>query len=476
MDRRATAGRRLLLAYLGFVAAVAVVVVIGTAVQPTYGSLSPFGGTHYADVRTQPRPGGWSRDLGAVFAPSAPPECVVFHSQGVDERDELVTATVPTASSSGQNAECELSSPKTPGVLAMIDPTTGLVSWTTDLATELRTTVYSLVAHPSVTAGVIVVGIDGSHGDVLLALDLDTGKILSSGTAGSADEVINFAVSGELVLSVVPDSGGTLETYLLRRIDDLSKAIWTQAMSSTIFPELLPDRVVVPMPNETVVVDGGSGRVSRWGANIWRNQGVQVVGDQVLSVAIGLGVGVTSSLVLYAADGTRVWSVPANDIAALAVSRTCILVSSGDGTLSCHDRATGRTRWSSAMPGEVSGTPDGSTTDDILVTGTVRSGDETLRVTELDAASGRARFSTTIPRGATVAGQARSTGYALDSSGTDGNSRLSAFDLDTGHALWTYSASEVEVWGGRLVDITARGIARELVDGRASAEHGMLVG
>lgn len=459
-----SAGRWISAGYVALAALTALVLVIGAAVQPSYGSLPPYLGTHLVDLRSAPVPEGWRNDLAATFAPSAPGQCVSFRAGTFDGRHEVVTATVPSSSTTGQNAECEVASPATGGRIAMLDPVTGRTIWARSLATDLDMTVFSLVWHASVEAGVVVVGIDGSKGDVMLSLDARTGATLSSAHLSLPDEVINFGVSGSLVMSVVPDVGGSVVTYSLRRVENLRSLLWTRTMSSSLFPELLPDRLVVPLVGSTVSVDGVTGRESTWGADLRALQGVRVVDDHLIAVTTPAGVGLGSSVVLLAASGRRIWEHPASDITALAVSRACIVVSSGSSEQTCLDRSSGRVLWRATIPGAIVGTPEGARTDDIELIGPVTSSSATLSISMIDGSSGKVRFVTTIPRGADVVGHSVSTGYALDTSAADGEADLTAFDLSSGATLWSRRASDLEVWGGRLVEVTNAGVARELTD------------
>lgn len=471
--RPVSPARAVAISYLALVVVVALIAAVGTLVQPVYGTMAPYGGTAFADVRSQPTASGWRLDLAKTLSPRTPARCIAFHAGAAGEHRELVTASLPTPNATNESAGCQVASSDAPGILTMVDPDSGTVVWTRNLSADLRTTVFSLVWHVSRAAGLVVVGIDGSRGDRLLSIDLGTGRTVSSTSVAHSDEVINFGVSGRMVLSVVPDSGGTLETYYLRRVDHLSKTIWTNSLSSTIFPEVLPDRIIIPMPNETVVIDGATGEQSRWGANLWRNQGILVMGDHVLAVTVSLGVGVAASLVLYDADGHRVWSTPAAEISALDVSRSCVLVSSSS-TVTCHEKRTGKARWTAPLDGQVDRTPDGAKTDDILITKTVRAGATALVITQSDGANGHPRFSTTIPRGAGIAGEGTTTGYSLDTSAPTGGATLLAFDLDSGRTLWTLRAPDLAIWGGRLVRITANGFAEELTDGVAARGRAML--
>ncbi|MCU1527177.1 MAG: hypothetical protein JWP75_940 [Frondihabitans sp.] len=473
--RRIPLARRVAFGYLALAVVIALVAVLGTVLQPVYGSMKPYGGTSFVDVRSRPTASGWSLDLARTFSRTAPARCLAFHADTVGRHREVVTATLPSPDSSAATAACGEDSPDTPGILTMLDPVTGAVVWKRDLSRDLDMTVSSLVWHASRVAGVVVVGVDGSLGDRLLSLDVDTGRTVSSAAVSQSDEVINFGVSGDLVLSVVPDSGGTLDTYYLRRVGDLSKTVWTGSLSSTIFPEMLPDRLIIPMPTETLTVDGVTGDESRWGADLWRNQGILVMGDQVLAVTVSLGVGVEASLLLYDSSGHRVWSTPAAAISALNVSRSCVLVSSSS-TVTCHDKRTGVPRWTTSLNGQVNGTPDGSTTDDVVGTATVHEGATSLDVTVFDGATGQPRFTANIPRGADIVGEGTTTGYTLDSTSPAGMSTLMAFDLDSGLTLWSLTEPDLELWGGHLVQISANGVAQELTDDHSARSHAMLDG
>jgi outer membrane protein assembly factor BamB len=474
--RTRSAVRTLLLAYGALLAAIGLVVGGGSVLQPVYGSEAPYGGTRYGEVRTRPTPNGWSLSLASEFDPAVPPRCFTFRPGSVDAGHELVSAELPTAGSTGQDAECEVSSPETAGRLVMLDPATGRVLWRRSLASDLHETVFSLVWHASRSAGVVVVGVDGSKGDFLLTLAVGSGKTLSEGTVDGPDAVINFAVSDHLVVSVVPDVGGAVDTYSLRRTTDLGTELWSRSISSVLLPQLLPDRFVVPLPDGTVAVDGVTGRERPWGGDLRRLEGVRVTGDRVVAQTTPRRVGQASSVVMLDATGQRVWSRPEPSITQLAVSRGCVVVSTGAVRVTCLDPATGAVRWSSEVAGSVIGTPDGSTTSDVVSIGPVHAQDTALTVSEIDGRTGRVRFRTLLPRGSDVAAQATATGYSLGTDSSTGASTMSGFDLDSGRTLWNLRAADLDIWGGELVEITRTGIVHRLVDGRATAGHDMLVG
>ncbi|ARC57241.1 Outer membrane protein assembly factor BamB [Frondihabitans sp. 762G35] len=476
-DGRRSPLRRVGLLYLGLLALTALVAGAGAAAQPVYGSLAPAGGTTVADVRDRPTPTGWTRALVPLFGEGIPASCFSFRDETIDARHVVVTATVPPPSSTAENQECQVSGARTAGIVVALDPESGAVLWRRDLELDLGTTVSSLIAHAAPSAGAVVIGIDGSGGDTLIALSAANGDTISQGSIDRIDEVINFAVSGSLVLSVVPDSGGTVQTYSLRRLDSLDTLRWRRAMSTAIYPEFLSDRVVVPLVSGTIQVSGETGRETPWGTDIRRVQSVRPVDDdQLLTVTYPRGVGLSSTMTLLDRDGRALWSQPIPQLAALVPSRTCIVASTGAASLTCFDRSTGRSRWTAPISGDVIGTPPGSTTDDIQVIGPVGGTDSTLTIREVDAGSGRIRFTTTMPRGSAVVGQGTTTGYGLDTTGGDGRSRATAFDLDDGRTLWTIAAADVRLWGGRLVEISSSGVAGELVGTTRPPRHGMLDG
>ncbi|WP_344793659.1 PQQ-binding-like beta-propeller repeat protein [Frondihabitans peucedani] len=474
--RRLSTARLVLVAYLAGAAVVALVVGGGAALQPVYGSDEPYGGTTFQEVRQSPSPSGWSVPLAEEFAPGLPTDCPGFRAGGVDARHEIVTATLPPAGSTGSDAACEVSSPSTPGHLVMIDPQTGRITWRRSLERDLGMQVFSVVWHASRSAGAVVVGVAGSRGDYLLSLDTATGRTVSSTRVDAPDDAINFAVSGRLVVSVAPDIGGAVNTYSLRRIDRLGDRLWSRSISSVLFPQLLPDRLVVPLPDRTVSVDGATGAETAWKHDLRDLEGVRVSGETVVAQTVPKGVGLQPSVVLLDRTGRTLWSRPAPSISGLTVSRGCVVLETGSERVTCLDPADGRARWSTAVAGSVVGTPEGSTTSDVETIGPVHARDTALTVSELDGESGRVRFQTSLPRGAAVVGQSTATGYALGTSSATGASTLLAFDLASGRTLWTLSRGQLDVWGGRPVEITRRGVARELVDGRGEPGRGMLVG
>ncbi|GAA4665485.1 outer membrane protein assembly factor BamB family protein [Frondihabitans cladoniiphilus] len=487
MARRWGSGTRILAAYLALALVTALVVVVGAAEQPVYGGAAPFGGTRFDELRAAPKASGWTLDLASAVAPGIPVECVVLRAGDVDAAHELVTATVPSSSPTGRFTACTRYASAVAARLVMVDPATGRVLWTRDLAGDLGLTSASVVWHASSTRGVVVVGVDALEGDDLVGLDVSTGRTRGRTSVPDPDDVINFAVVGDLVLTASPDADSAVTRYSLRRVDDVSDLVWTEETSSSVFPQLLSHRLLVPLPTGTVSVDGSTGRVTAWPHDLSRDTGVQVAGDRVFAVLPGAGVGLAPTLEAYRADGTVDWRYTAAGIAAVATSRDCVVVSRLGSTTTCLDPTTGRARWSADLPGVVEGTPPGATTSDIEIVAPVRTGDTTLRVSEVDAASGRVRFASVLPRGMVVAGQSRTVGYAIDAPDqASGSGRLSAFDLSSGRVLWTVSSvappvaaphdtDYFDVWGGHLVALTGRGTVSELTTTTADGpRHGML--
>ncbi|WP_162269018.1 PQQ-binding-like beta-propeller repeat protein [Frondihabitans sp. PAMC 28766] len=474
--RRGAPGRRVAVAYAILAAAIAVIAVIGTALQPSYGSLPPEGGVSVLDLRSAPTPTGWSLDLGAVFAPGVPGSCLSFQSGALSPTLELVSATVPITSSTQENALCSPGTSEVEGRLAAIDPRTGHPQWLRSLGGDLNTTVSSLVWHRSAASGDIVVGVNGSRGAFLVDLDGRTGRLIDSAQVDSPDAAINFAVEGNLVLSAEPDAGGALEVYELRDARHLSKKIWSKQLTSSAQPQLLPDRLIVPLSPGTVSVDGRTGRETPWASDLTGIEGARVVDGGILGVTIPQGVGLGSFVELLDADGKSVWQVPALAVSSLESSRSCITMTSVTSKLTCIAPKTGDERWSVDFTGLTDGTPEGSTTDDIATIGPVKTGDTTLRIVTLDGATGATRATAVIPRGSDVVAESIATGFALDASTARGRSSLTAFDLSSGRTLWSISAGTIQHWGARFVEIDATGVAYELVDGRADPSHDMLGG
>lgn len=476
--KRRSARSRVLLSYLAGAAVTALLVTGGSAAQPVYGSERPFGGVGYAEVRDTPAADGWSLPLEAEFDAGVSGVCLAVRAGQVDAHHELVTATVPTAGSTGRNAECEAASADVPGRLVMADPATGRVLWRRDLARDLGGKISSLLWHSSTADGArsLVVGVNGSTGDALLTLDVDTGRTLSRTSVDSPDAAIDFAVSGSLVVSVVPDVAGTVNTYTLRQVAVLGDPLWTRSISSVLQPQLLPGSFVVPLPEGTVAVDGRDGHETDWKTDLRGLADVRIDGDRIVAQTLLRDTGGPPTVVSLDRFGDTVWSHPATGITGLTVARRCVVLSIGALRQTCLDPSTGRTRWTTDLAGAVVGTPEGSTTGDVETIAPVHARDATLAVSELDGDTGRVRFVTHLARGATIVGQAAATGYALTTSASDGESTLTAFDLDSGRTLWTLTRERLDVWGGHPVEITAGGVVRELGSVRTHGRHAMLVG
>jgi outer membrane protein assembly factor BamB len=468
--------RRLLAGYVALLLAITVVVGAGTALQPRYGSNAPEGGVSVADLRSAPRLGGWSVKLARLLGPGLPGSCLQLRSDTLSARRVIVTAIVPGASAEGGNVRCEAKASRVAGRMVAVDPETGRVVWTRSLGDDLDERVDSLVWQPADSVDGLVVGVGGSSGARFLTLRGDTGRTVDQAPVDDPDDAIDFAVSGHLILSAVPDLGGSLETYTLRSTRDLGRTLWSQQESIATLPQLLPDRLLVPLSTGTIQVSGDDGRVSAWATDLRGLQGVRTVGSGIIGVTVPAGVGLGSFVVRLDARGRTVWEIPALAVSDLQVTRSCIAMSSLTLKLTCLDPLTGRSRWSRDYRGVVAGTPTGSRASGFDVIGTVTPGDSILRVSGIDGDTGATRFTADIPRGAEVVAQSLGTGYALNAEAPGGGSQLTGFDVSSGRRLWTITRPSIERWGGRFVSIAGDGTARELVAGRSAGGHAMLVG
>jgi outer membrane protein assembly factor BamB len=465
-----------LAAYAALVLAVAVVVGLGVALQPRYGSLPPSGGVDVADLRSTPTPSGWSIGLARLLGPGLPGSCLQLRSETLSARRVIVTAVVPGSGSEGGNVRCEARAAKVAGRMVAVDPTTGRVVWTRSLGDDLDERVDSLVWQRADAVGGLVVGIGGSGGARFLTLRGDTGRTIDQAPVDDPDDAIDFAVSGRLILSAVPDLGGSLETYTLRSTRDLGRTLWSEQESIATLPQLLPDRLIVPLSTGTIQVSGRTGRTSPWATDLRGLQGVRTVGSGIIGVTVPAGVGLGAFVVRLDAAGRTVWEIPALAVSDLQVARGCIAMSSLTLKLTCLDPATGRSRWSVDYRGVVAGTPAGSTASGFDAIGSVAQGDSVLRVSGIDGTTGAIAFTADIPRGAEVVAHSVGTGYALNAEAPGGGSQLTGFDLSSGRRLWTITRPSIQRWGGRFVSITRDGTAHELTAGSSAGRHAMLVG
>jgi len=459
-------GRRVLLSYLALVAVIVGVTGIGAALQPTYGSLSPWQGIRVDDLRHSPGRSAWAVDLASALAPGAPPECLRY--SGVDVGQDLVALRVDAAPLFGlpDDSLCSAVPDGLGSRLILMDASTGAIRWvhdvTPDFTRDVGITVTSIspVDHDS---RLLVRAVAPSE-SVIESVSVATGEELDSTGPMPWTQEDRFVSSGSVVATGSLSIDDLTYVYRLRSVNDLSRVLWNGTGNETATMIALSDRLLLGATG-TLQIPLATGRASPWGGPVDTTLGYAVHGDTVFAQnTTGDGVTTLASSGFRALDrsGRLLWKSDLTLRGSSSITRSCLAATDSTGArLTCLDYRTGKALWTHAIGSAayVSGAP-GQRSDDVFLVPT--SGQ--ARVVALDGATGRQRFSETVPAGSRVVAAGHTVGYALAYGISGSQSNVTAIDLATGRRLWSHSAEvQLSIWGGHLIDVGIDGLARRLV-------------
>lgn len=454
---------RLLALMIALAVGIAAVTAVGTAITPRYGDLPPYGTTAVADLRSKPMPEGWSIDLARAVVPGVPVRCVSFSSNQATGRDVVVTGSIPSLGSTAPCSQASLA--QVQSTIALLDSTTGTVTWSTDLSKSFpsRSGSVQLDSEQVVpSAHRVVVELSVDDVTVIASLSASTGDVLSSTRLEPGASGDQPAISGRLVLygGSVAREGAT--DWTLADVAHVDEPIWSGVVDDSNPPLLTAQAAFGVIDGRSSRIDGRTGRVTQLG------DGTVDLGS-ALADARGILTSQTlrSGTVVTAWDdsGRALWT--RSGIGTLAgLTRDCLMTDlPGASTGMCVDRDTGRERWRAEIAtGSFAYSIPGQTTDQVLV---YRNKGNLTELDFFDGATGRLLFPIELPPVSFTIISARTTGYLEVSSDSGSPTGITAFDAASGRQLWTLPEAETrdtEFWGGQLVRITADGIATQLVD------------
>ncbi|AMM21293.1 hypothetical protein AX769_15600 [Frondihabitans sp. PAMC 28766] len=458
-------GRRILLSYLALAVAIALVVSVGGALQPTYGSLAPWLGAHVDDLRAAPSAGPWAIDLAATIAPGTPPQCLRFAETDLGPDLAVVRVDGSWAYGLSTDAACSVVPAGYGSRVALIDTRTGDVRWVHDLSDDLGQGEGVAVTWTSAldSDSRILVRGGTSTQQVVETLGSATGKVLSSTGALPSSQDDRFTASGRVVATGSLSLDDLEYTYQLRDADDLSKVVWSGHGNETATMIALDDRLLLG-DRGTLQVPLATGVASEWSGPVSTSAGYAVHDDVVFATNVhGLGVTTTEARGFTAVSktGAVLWRSDLDLRGSYSITRKCLAATdSGGDTITCLDYRTGKPLWSSSV-GEFSfaGSLPGQRSDDVYVVTTTQH----AQLVSLDGATGHVRFSTDVPPGSSPVASGRTVAYVLATGLTGARSTLFGVDTSSGHRLWTRSSQvQVAVWAGHVIDIGMDGLARRL--------------
>ncbi|MCU1529540.1 MAG: hypothetical protein JWP75_3303 [Frondihabitans sp.] len=458
-------GPRILLCYLALIAAIVLVVGVGTALQPSYGNLTPWQGITVDDIRSAPTSSPWAVDLAATLAPGAPAECLRFTASDVGQ--DLVLVRAESAWTFGYTAEtlCTSVPAGFDSRVALLDTANGAVPWVHDTASDLPTSQGVSISSASTFdhASKVLLEAGSSTTSIVEALSISTGQVI--GTTGPmpwSDEN-RFASNGDVVAIGSLSADALTYRYQLRNADHLSRVVWSGEGNETGTMIPLSDRLLLG-GDATQQILLSTGAVSRWGPAVNTALGYTVHGDTVFAVHTR-GSGVTTvgrtGFSAVSKTGKVLWQSNLDLRGSYSLTRSCLAVTDPTGNrLSCLDYATGKPKWTvevSAFSSAASA--PGQRSDDVFAI----SATDTAHVVDLDGATGRQKFVAEVPTGSSIVAAGHTVAYALAYGITGSRSNVIAVDLSSGRRLWTDSSQlQFALWGGHLIDIGVDGFARRL--------------
>ncbi|GAA4664907.1 outer membrane protein assembly factor BamB family protein [Frondihabitans cladoniiphilus] len=468
---RFSAGTRILVSYLALAAVIALVVGVGVVLQPTYGSLTPYGGTRVDDVRSGPRTSRWAADLAGTLAPGAPAECVRFTAVDLGRDLAVVRADTGYNFAAATDPACTSAPTAFRSRIALFNTAVGVFRWTHDVSGDVppasgqprsrSATVDSLSVVDGGTR--ILVHAVASDRSVAETLSADTGDIVQTTGGLPWNDQDRFEASGKVVAMGHLSTDYLSYEYDLRDVDDLGRVVWSGTGNPSATMIALSDRLLLgDEKTEQVLVSTGA--VSAWGPSVDTTLGY-AVNDDIVYAAKVTGSGVTTKpgrgFVAVDKTGKELWSSSMTLRGSYSMTRSCLAVTDySDDHLTCLDYRTGKALWTDQVGAFTSaGSASGQRSDDVYAV----SATDSSAVTAIDGRTGAIRFRTPVPAGASVSAAGQTVGYALAYGISGSRSSVIAFDLSSGKRLWTHAAQQqVQVWGGHLIDIGVDGAARRI--------------
>lgn len=461
--RRVSAVRRVALGYVALATVVLAITGLGTALTPAYGSLPSWNASPVADLREPPTPGGWSTDLAREILPGVPVRCASFTATTGGGPLVLVTADAP---SFGSTTNCSaLTSGQVASTIGLLDTETGAVLWSRNLSTGLPSDPNPIridSAFVAEEAGAVLVQYDVKGDFTVLSLSLGTGAVLGSATLPPVETSLEPTVVGTLVLYGGSTSREGATSWTLADLRHLTKPLWTGILDDATPPALTSVALFATIAGKSERIDGKTGKITRFGDGTVDLTSTATADDLLVTTKVlSSGVVVTA----WNDSGRALWE--RGGVGAIAgLSRDCVLVSlPGTTKLTCLDEHTGRARWTTDVGGGVSpGGVTGQTTNDVVVYG---SSSIQTDVTMLDGDTGAVKYRITLPPATYITATARTTAYLATRTAGDGVPGITAFDVESGRRLWARtdnSHSSMQLWGGRLLSLSADGVATELTN------------
>ncbi|BDZ51221.1 hypothetical protein GCM10025867_34620 [Frondihabitans sucicola] len=307
-------GRRILLSYAGLAGLIVVVTAVGAALQPTYGSLTPWQGIRVDDLRSSPAESSWAVDLASTLAPGSPPECLRFTA--VDVGQDLAAVRADSAWTYGfsEDSLCSVVPEGFRSRVALLDTATGAVRWVHDFSTDIETTSGVSVSWMSTVdhASRLLVRAGTSSQSIVESLSLGTGQVLESTGSQHWSQDDRFTAEGNVVATGVLSADNLTYVYELRDADDLGTIVWRGTGNETATMIALHDRLLLG-DRGTLQIPLATGAASPWGGPVDTSLGYAVHGDTVFAPhTSGVGVTATPATGFSAVDRTGhvLWTSP----------------------------------------------------------------------------------------------------------------------------------------------------------------------
>jgi len=466
----ASSSSRLRTAYLALAAATAVVLVVGVAVVPRYGSGGTAPGTPSADeLRRLPTDAAWTLDLAGLLAPDVPPGCVhVWPSVAVDGLVAVGTSVDLETDDAASSPGCRRAAVSgNTSRVALVEAATGRVRWVHDLAGDVPDADALAIPATQVVpaAGRVLVQVQTSGGAAQVALGLGGGESLEVARGRRDLPAVSVAAVGRLQLRAVGGTDDASRRFSLVDAGDLTSPIWQGRADVGTTPLLLTSGVVVEADGRSSFVDGTTGLARP----LERGRGTTVEtaatgpsGDESLYVVERAG---RDRPTVSAVDplGDRRWTTAA-EAGSLAVTDRCVLALAPDASsVTCLDRGGGGALWSRDLggPARVVAVP-GQSRDDVWL---VVQRDDGPELAALDSADGSRRVALPLGTSDDVVAASRTVVYVETDDSPVRPDAVAAYDASSGRRLWTStSPGRVSFWGGALVVVDDSATASRLVD------------